>query len=404
MDPTTCEKAKAVLWRYIDRELSARELGAVSVHLRGCEACRQIYEQQSREAKLYRLALAENPCGDEFVESFGVRWRAELDRDAVTHRRGTHRRGAHRRGAHRRGTHWRGAHRSGQRRGALASGRPLPRWFAVAAVLVIVPAAIFFTLYFLQPRVHELGRYVAHGCRVEVKFEGASQSSSQLGGSFRPGLRFEVPAGCELKVHLERAESSRASELEIVGPAIFSVDRDATPSKFLASLRSGELEARVDPLEPDESFAIVTPDAIVRVVGTRFRLRVLNSDTRLDVWEGEVVLSARGARGSSPAGEARVRPESGPFRVLPRGERPQPVEAPAAARSGEEPDASPTGRPADPAVSNLPAAGLPAAGKADGEAPRPGTAGDATRRPSMRDDLDQPAVSPRPAKDPPEDR
>ena len=84
MDPTTCEKAKAVLWRYIDRELSARELGAVSVHLRGCEACRQIYEQQSREAKLYRLALAENPFGDEFVESFRVRWRAELDRDAVT--------------------------------------------------------------------------------------------------------------------------------------------------------------------------------------------------------------------------------------------------------------------------------------------------------------------------------
>lgn len=380
MDPTTCEKAKAVLWRYIDRELSARELGAVSVHLRGCEACRQIYEQQSREAKLYRLALAENPFGDEFVESFRVRWRAELDRDAVTHRSGAHRMGAH---------------RSGQRRGTLASGRPLPRWFAVAAVLVIVPAAIFFTLYFLQPRVHELGRYVAHGCRVEVKFEGASQSSSQLGGSFRPGLRFEVPAGCELKVHLERAESSRASELEIVGPAIFSVDRDATPSKFLASLRTGELEARVDPLEPDESFAIVTPDAIVRVVGTRFRLRVLNSDTRLEVWEGEVVLSARGARGSSPAGEARVRPESGPFRVLPRGERPQPVEAPA----GEEPDASPTGRPADPAVSTL-----PAAGKADGEAPRPGTAGDATRRPSMRDDLDQPTVSPRPAKDPPEDR
>lgn len=55
-------------------------------------------------------------------------------------------------------------------------------------------------------------------------------------------------------------------------------------------LRAGELEAKVTPQRADQPLVILTPHATVTVIGTRFSLRIRDSQTCLQVAEGSVEL------------------------------------------------------------------------------------------------------------------
>ena len=59
MEPLTCAEVEKSLWRYVDRELSAADLAAVSGHLDSCAACRSIYHEHAQDAHLCRVALGE---------------------------------------------------------------------------------------------------------------------------------------------------------------------------------------------------------------------------------------------------------------------------------------------------------------------------------------------------------
>lgn len=55
-------------------------------------------------------------------------------------------------------------------------------------------------------------------------------------------------------------------------------------------LKSGELHANVQPQANGSAFRVVTPSAVIKVIGTRFSVSEGNSATRLDVHEGKVEL------------------------------------------------------------------------------------------------------------------
>src|SRR5207247_6245876 len=57
------------------------------------------------------------------------------------------------------------------------------------------------------------------------------------------------------------------------------------------ALRSGRLEASIARQRPFKPMLLRTPQAEVRVLGTKFTLTTTNNATRLDVSEGEVRLT-----------------------------------------------------------------------------------------------------------------
>lgn len=73
------ESIERKIWPYIDRELSAREVAEISVHLKNCERCNKIYNQRARESKLYRMAFVESPFGDEFARRFEAEFADSLE-------------------------------------------------------------------------------------------------------------------------------------------------------------------------------------------------------------------------------------------------------------------------------------------------------------------------------------
>ena len=46
MKDPDCNCSSEVIWRYIDRELSARDMAGVSERIRSCDTCRGMYEEQ----------------------------------------------------------------------------------------------------------------------------------------------------------------------------------------------------------------------------------------------------------------------------------------------------------------------------------------------------------------------
>ena len=93
-----CGRIQQQLWRYVDRELPARELAEISEALRDCPACRQAYEDRAKDARLYRMAFSDvdagkrsegregsvsAPRGPSSEDAFLVRFRAEFDREGL---------------------------------------------------------------------------------------------------------------------------------------------------------------------------------------------------------------------------------------------------------------------------------------------------------------------------------
>jgi hypothetical protein len=330
-----CKKVDLMLWRYIDRELSAREIGAISDHLRQCAACRTLYEGRSREAKLCRMAFLDSPFGEGFVGRFQRRSTREGLGELQVSSGGLFAGPAA--GDLRFGRRRRGGGRWGAfdllRQAYPGANQKLRRLVTVAAMLLLIPGIVLLGIalngYQLKPLV--LGEYLLAG-----KSEG----------TFRAGEHFRVPEGKELEVFLRSQRESKASLL-VSGPALLRIEPGAAIDHFEAFLDEGLLKARVGKLRRGESFRIRSPHALATVVGTEFTLEVLENETRLRVEEGTVAFS----RANSGSGRVQhVAARDGVYRVSLQVSDPEPFEPleleapdtlPAAAVSPPEPVADP---------------------------------------------------------------
>ena len=67
MKTPDCNCSTEAIWRYVDRELSAREMARVSEQLRNCDNCRSNYEKQSLLARSLTSSFVDSPFGESFV-------------------------------------------------------------------------------------------------------------------------------------------------------------------------------------------------------------------------------------------------------------------------------------------------------------------------------------------------
>ncbi|MBN1441565.1 MAG: FecR domain-containing protein [Planctomycetes bacterium] len=367
-----CDQVEESLWRYVDRELPAREMAAISEHLRVCAACRQLFEQRSREAKMWRWAFSESPFGEGFLERFQRR----LSREPGAAQ----------------GPGIAGGLRSLPR--ALPAGHPAARrvlFLAASAALAL--AAIGGLLWQLRGSAEApLGEIVVRAGRVEWSSGGLSGSLSQSERlDLAAGARFDVSEDGIADIFLQGSGSpAGGSRLEIDRMAIVRLPADATAQSFRADLERGRLLAVVRPLRPAESFEIRTPSAVARVVGTEFTLQVTESGTRLDVHEGCVDLVAASDRKTAvPA--VRVTPARGAYLVSAAGgvpvslaEAAEPIASGehASPLDGAEASAGEEGIEASGEGASVPGARLPAEGPASAGQEPPA-------------DLDRPPEAPR---------
>ena len=287
MKEVPCSQVEQELWQYIDRELSAGDLAAISAHLRDCGRCRALYHEWSMEASQYRQAFLDSPFGERFVRKCMTRLGAE----GVV-------------GSPRKEEH--------------AHLPRFPRIAALAALLLIVPAITAVVVLTVQPR--PLGRFETKGLAVTVgSVDSAGKRSFAQGeswrGAFFAGSAFDVPAESKLQLRLDVPAIGKLSTLDVSGPATVVIDHEARRTDFRAWVSSGSVDAKVAKLDPRQSFVIDTPDASARVVGTAFGLQIRDDGTVLTVTEGSVRFEAAGGRGTVDPRDMSVRPESGAWIV-----------------------------------------------------------------------------------------
>ena len=268
-----CSGMERQIWMYLDRELPAEALSAVSRHLDECETCHELYLSRARESNHYRLAFEESTFGEGFSAKFSERLAREESgpRGAI-----------------------------GAMAAELLDGKLLyprrRRWIVAAAVFVAAGVVLFVggMLHrdFQQPH---LGSFQSETGVVRVRLveegeAGAPFEASQEGYIY-PGDSFEVARGVKLMLQILGSEAARGSELVVSGPAVFWVDSGASVEDFRSRLQYGMLVAEVgkDPLR--RNFSVETPDAVATVLGTRFVLQVEPGvATRLEVERGKVAF------------------------------------------------------------------------------------------------------------------
>lgn len=295
MSRLNCHDVEQELWRYIDRELPASDVAAVSDHLHGCETCRKLYHQCAREANISRGVLCTAVMGSETSGRIVRAMRREglFRRDGVATRP------------------------ESPVRPVVGMRGPL----ALAAACLIV-ATVGLASWFLGARAPALlGEFRAAG-RAGGVVSRADRPGAPLAdfksGTCLSGNVFVVPDEVELTLEL-RGSAGHGASLVVTGPAELAVDPTSTRRSFSAVLEKGLLKASVEPRHAaDEPFVIRTPEAVARVVGTEFVVDVTREGvTRLEVSRGAVEFRAR----SSPVGQPaeRVTPETG-ARVVRRGD------------------------------------------------------------------------------------
>lgn len=281
MKSRTCQVVHQNLWRYIDRELSAKQVSEISSHLKACESCKELYETQAREASLYRLSFVDSPFGDQFAESFEGRLLAELDAreqhdaapDVFTFNPPVH-----------------------HRRVAVMVSVAAMALIVVVGLLwranspVVAPVALPEMAQGLvgsgdadEPSV---GRFL-YG--LEAKVNGAR------GSALRPGDKYSFVNPAE-KVEMELHDGSSLT----FEPRDwrFEILRDSREGGFFGRLDVGSLHCYVEPRN-ENPFEIVTPNGSLRVIGTRFSLAVERGEgaavwTKLDVYSGRVQFRENG--------------------------------------------------------------------------------------------------------------
>ena len=324
MNSKLCDDVERSIWRYIDRELSARDVSGISVHLKDCRSCNRLFEARSRENSLYRLAYVESPFGDDFADRFREIFPdcAEAPEDAASdiftfdpparHRRlavGISvaailgiavvgmllRSGASPDSKPDRSN--RGDPIAGVSGGNHLEGNHLEENDLDDEDVVATP---------LQPELddgsnlleHRLGVFLKRSERLVERIEGGV-AEQLAGNAIRSGAIYQLRAGpAGLVEDGDRVElalldgsvlafSSSPWRFEI---APGSSSHDET---FEGFLRQGELDASIVRRSKDGAFAIRTPNALLRVVGTRFHVRVVAVGrgvyfTAIRVLDGEV--------------------------------------------------------------------------------------------------------------------
>jgi hypothetical protein len=268
MDPNptvSCPDVDQNLWRYIDRELSASALAAISSHLRACETCQGLYHERAREASQYRMVFVDSPFGEPFV----VKLKRRLRQEAPAAPGGA----------------------SGRQKltGFFSlRHRKVRRALAVAAMLVLIPVVILIGFLQKSSETRWLGSFEAKNeGKVSLFAPDAPRDDNvslplQNRGRYGPGYGIGVPKGEE--AYLDYGES----QITLHGPAFLRMDANSTRDRFVAYLDTGKLEAKVAPLSRDQDFVIRTDHAVARVVGTRFTVDARDKETILDVQEGIV--------------------------------------------------------------------------------------------------------------------
>ena len=293
MSSHVCYDVERHLWRYIDRELPANEISAISAHLKRCRDCQQLYMDGAREANSYRTAFVNAPFGEPFVAKFRKRMAAEelLENGALAIGPGL-----------------------GATNGP-APGRGLRRLLAVLAMVILIPLVLTVGMFYGRS---SLGYFQTEGGKARlVRFDAENGDvGEELGrGEILGGDRFEVNSHVVVNLAVPTAAYTASSQLQLDGPGVFEL-ADSSDSHYIAGrLESGVLYVDVakDPLR--EEFRIETPHAVVRVLGTQFTLEVEPGATYLSVDEGRVELSSLG----NTAALRVMTPESGVWGVLASG-------------------------------------------------------------------------------------
>ncbi|HVR76234.1 MAG TPA: FecR family protein [Planctomycetota bacterium] len=325
MKTPTCSEVEKNLWLYIDRELSASGVSSISSHLKVCDACRGLYHERARELTRYRLAFHDSPFGGKFV----ARCMRSLSRKGLVL------------DAPPTDTALQGS-------GFSLFARRNRRLLAVAALLLVVPTLVTLGLFVNRPLPRELGSFETDDDEGLVVCGRVDAAGNMIGrpnrvarGDWLPGSIIDVPERVSLFLRLV-SPAGRESTIRLFGPAALALAPDATTSDFRATLRRGSLLASVTPRGAAQPFEIDTPHAVVKVVGTEFKLDVdVDRGTKLEVLHGTVQLRAREAFPSQGAKDVTL--ATGPYIV--RGGDSQPVPASLEAQT-----------PVPPAVTEVPAA------------------------------------------------
>ena len=263
-----CLEVKKGLWRYLDRELPASGIAAVSAHLKRCESCQKLHHERARQANVYRRVLSDAALGPEVSQRIVTAMVREGD---LLGSRATPRSG------------------SGRRFGRFDPGR---RFLAVAATCLILITTGVCAWLLRAPVV--LGEFKAVGGVVWRSSGSGSPVEPFKKGNCLPGNGFTVPEGVELELRLKMLAPRSGATLTLTGPGELTLDETTTVQNFDGRLDSGLLTVRVSRRDPwREPFLIRTPEAMVRVVGTTFVVDATRKgETRLDVFRGEVEFRA----------------------------------------------------------------------------------------------------------------
>ncbi|MCH2366731.1 MAG: hypothetical protein MK554_05900 [Planctomycetes bacterium] len=285
MKDPDCNCSSEVIWRYIDRELSARDMAGVSERIRSCDTCRGMYEEQALLARSLSSGFVDSPFGESFV----VRSRERFTAAGLA-------------GSRERGIRAMGSGTKlffGDRGFAVLRSR---RFLGIAAMLLLVPVILAIGFLVSSRREQSLGGLRVTGQdEVAVRIVGSSSEAifiqPQPGGSgFEAGRIYDVPPGTTLALSLGGfGQREPAARLKLKGPARFSTAADCTVSNFHGNLISGELRARVALRGEGESFLLSAGGLHqARVIGTVFVFSARDGVTSLTVEEGLVGFGTLG--------------------------------------------------------------------------------------------------------------
>ena len=378
MKDSDCNCSSEVIWRYIDRELSALDMAAVSEQIRSCDNCRSMYEGQALLARSLSTGFVDSPFGESFVvrsrDRFGSAGLAEPAGAGIRTTRG-------------------GAKIFHGLVG-LSSLRSR-RAIGIAAMLFLVPAILAVGFLVSSSREQPLGGLRVTGRdEVGVRIDGSSSEvvfiQPQPGSSgFQAGRIYDVPGGTTLSLSLGAGKGLHdpAARLEITGPARFSTGADCTVHNFHGNLISGKLRARVAPRGDGESFRITSGGLHqARVIGTVFVLSARDGATSLTVEEGLVGFGLLGENGEYDE-KKKVGPDDGTVTLVAAGLTPASISNAAASTQGAQ---ETPGEPASPAGASTASQPDPdASNAATGKGSPAATKG--TVPENLRDQLDRPA-------------
>lgn len=281
MKTPDCNCSTEAIWRYVDRELSAREMARVSEQLRQCENCRSIYEAQGLLARSLTSSFVDSPFGESFVMRSKERFSsAGISRPAEPGIR------------------------------TIEGGTKLffrsKTFIRTAAALLLVSLILVAGYLFRSPLAQPLGGLRVTGRdEVSVRTVDVPGQASQVQPSpgysvFEAGRIYDVPPGTSLSLLLGAGDGRRdgVARLEVSGPARFSTDPDCTVENFHGNLIRGVLRARVRHRQEGETFRVSAGGLHqARVIGTVFVLTTDEGSTSLAVEEGLVSFGTVGEDG-----------------------------------------------------------------------------------------------------------